>query len=40
LNTREYTEETGAQIAMPMCHFNSKLAGMTNDQTASLLQTY
>ena len=25
---------------MTMCHFNSTLAGMTNDQTDSFLQTY
>ena len=39
VNTEEeYTEEAGALIAMTMCHFNNKLAGMSNDQTANFLQ--
>jgi len=25
---------------MTMCHFNNKIAGMTNDHIASFLQTY
>ena len=41
VNTEEvYTEETGALIAMTMCYYNNKLAGMTHDQTASYIQTY
>ena len=40
-NTVEgYTEETGALIALTMCHFNNKPAGMTNDQTVNFFQTY
>ena len=41
VNTAEvYTEETGAIIAMTMCHFYNKLAGMSNEQTVHFLQTY
>jgi len=40
VNTEEYTEEKGALIGMTMCHFNRKLAGMTNNQKTSFLQTY
>ena len=41
VNTIEgYTEETDVLIALTMCHFNNKLAGMTNNQTVNFLQTY
>jgi len=41
VNTQEvHKKETGAVIASTMCHFNNKLAGMTNEETASFLQNY
>jgi len=41
VNTEEeYTEETGALIAMTMCHFDNILARMTfTEQTASFKPT-